>query len=218
METVEIAAYLRVGRGKGPSRRLRRGGRVPGTFYGPRQGPISIEVNAREFVTRVANLEGSHLIRLQSDVEELRGRVALIRELQFHPVSGAVLHADLYEVDLTKKLTIKVPIHFVGKAIGVVQQGGILQPLLREVAVECLPMDIPEYLEIDVSNLGIHDTIHVAELRAPAGVVIQFEANDALVTVMAPTVEQVKAEGEVEVAAEASQEAVKAAPAPAAKS
>lgn len=217
METVEISAYIRPGRGKGSNRRLRRQGRVPGTFYGPTQSAISIEVDTKELVTRVANLEGSHLIRLQSDVQELSGRVVLLRELQCHPVSGAVLHADLYEVDLKKKLTIKVPIHFIGKAIGVAQQGGILQPLQREVAVECLPTDIPEYLELDVSNLSIHDTIHVAELQAPPRVTIQFENNDAIVTVMPPTVEQVKAEAEGEAPVEpaAADAAAKAAPAPA---
>lgn len=216
METVEISARLREGRGKGASRRLRRSGRVPATFYGPQVATVAIEVDAKEFVTRIANLEGSHLIRIQSEASELSGRVALIRELQFHPVSGAVLHADLLEVDLTKKLTIKVPLHFIGKPIGVTQQGGILQPLLREVEVECLPTDIPEYIEVDVSALEIHDMIHLADISAPEGSVLQMENNDALVTVIPPTVELVKAEGEAaEVPTEGAAPAAEPAKAPA---
>lgn len=217
METVEISASVREGRGKGPARRLRRTGRVPATFYGPQRSALAIDVDAKDFTTRVASLEGSHLIRLQSDSADLGGRVALIRELQFHPVSGALLHADLYEVDLAKKLVVKVPLHLIGKAVGVTQQGGILQPVLREVSVECLPLDIPEFIEVDVSNLSIHDSIHVNELQAPAGVSLVFETNETIVTVLAPMVEQVKAEGEAEGEKEAAPaEAGKPAAAPAA--
>ena len=210
METVEISVSKREGRGKGPARRLRRSGRVPATFYGPKQSAIAIELDEKEFATRVTSLEGSsHLIRLQSDVSELSGRVVLLRELQVHPVSGAMLHADLYEVDLSKKLVVKVPLHLTGKAVGVTQQGGILQPILREISVECLPMEIPEFIEVDVSELSIHDAIHIADIHAPAGVVIVYETNETIVTVLAPTVEAVKVEAEPEAAAEG------AAPAPA---
>jgi large subunit ribosomal protein L25 len=217
METVDISASMRARKGKAASRRLRREGRVPSTFYGPKRSAISLELDAKEFASKVSDLEGSHLIRLSSQAPELSGRVALVREVQHHPVSGAVLHADLYEVDLAKKLSIKVPLHFVGKAIGVTQQGGILQPILREVEVECLPMDIPDYIEVDVSALGIHDTLHVGDLQAPAGAALRYETNDAVVTVLAPTVEQVKAEAEVEAVPEAAPQEAAKGPAPAAK-
>jgi len=196
METLDISANLRTEGGKAASRRLRRSGRVPGTFYGPERATLSIEVDAKEFSTKVAQLEGSHLIRFNSSSEELTGKVALVRELQFHPVSGSLLHADLYEVDLSKKLTVRVPLHFVGKAIGVTQQGGILQPILRDVEAECLPLDIPDFFEVDVTPLGIHDSIHIADIATPEGVTLVFESNDAVVSVVAPAVEQVKAEGE----------------------
>lgn len=218
METVEISANLREGRGKGPSRRARRQGRVPATFYGPQRTAVSIDVDAKEFGLRVANLEGSHLIRLQSSSADIGGRVALLRELQVHPVTGALLHADLYEVDLAKKLVVKVPLHLTGKSIGVAQQGGILQPILREIEVECLPLEIPAYLELDVSELGIHDSLHVTDIKAPEGVTVVFEHNETVVTVLPPQIEQVKAEGEAEAAKEgAAAEAGKPAPAPAAK-
>lgn len=198
METLEISASIRTEGGKAASRRMRRNGRVPATFYGPERPTVSIEVDAKEFGTKVAHLEGSHLIRFNSPAAELSGKVALVRELQFHPVSGAVLHADLYEVNLAKKILVRVPLHFVGKAIGVTQQSGILQPILREVEAECLPLDIPDFFEIDVTPLAIHDSIHLADIKTPEGVRLVFEANDAVVSVVAPAVEQVKAEGEGE--------------------
>jgi large subunit ribosomal protein L25 len=120
--------------------------------------------------------------------------------MQRHPVTGVVLHADFYEVDLTERLVVSVPLHFVGKAAGVVA-GGILQPILREIEVECLPTEIPEFAEVDVSGLGIHDAIHLAELKLPEGVQVVGEATQTLVTVLPPTVEAQPAEA-VEVAAE----------------
>jgi large subunit ribosomal protein L25 len=114
--------------------------------------------------------------------------MVLIRETQHHPVSGAVLHADLYEVDMTANIRVPVPLHFVGKAEGVVL-GGILQPVRREIEVECLPTDIPEYVEVDVTALNIHDALHVSDVSLPAGVVALYDSDFAVVTVLPPTVE-----------------------------
>ncbi len=212
METVEIGAELRDRTGKGPSRRLRAAGRIPATFYGPHQPALSIHVDAREFAAKVLALEGSHLIRLRSSAPELSGRVVLVRDAMRHPVTGRLLHADLYEVDLTKRVTVQVPLHFVGKAAGVVA-GGILQPIAREVEVECLPTDIPEFLTVDVTPLGIHDAIHVSQLTTPPGVRVRYDTDYTVVTVLPPTVEEVA----VEAAAEAPTEAVAAPEAEAAK-
>lgn len=198
METVELTAEPRTRAGKGPTRQMRREGKVPAIFYGRKRSASMISVDAKEFSEKVATLEGSHLIRLRSDAEEISNRVALIKETQYHPVSGAVLHADFYEVDMTEKLRLRVPLHFTGKAIGITL-GGILQPIQRDVEVECLPGDIPEYISADVSALNIHDAIHVSQLQAPEGVRICYDVDTTLVTVLPPTVEEVKVE---EVAAE----------------
>ncbi len=217
METIEIAAELRQATGKHASRNLRRNGRLPGTFYGPKRSAVSIEVDAKEFTSKVANIEGSHLIRLRSGAQDVGDRVALIRDLQYHPVTGAVVHADFYEVDMTQKLNIKVPLHFVGKPVGVTQQGGILQPIQREVEVLCLPTDIPPFIEVDVSSLGIHDAIHIADLSVPEGVELRFDTNLTLVTVLPPTVEEVKVEAAAaEVPVEGAAPATEGAAAPAA--
>ncbi len=152
-----------------------------------------IAIDAKEFLTKVSALEGSHLIRFRSTAPDLAEKVALVKETQYHPVTGAVLHADFYEVDLTRKLRVRVPLHFIGKAAGVAL-GGILQPVQRDVEVECLPGDIPEFLNVDVSALEIHDAIHVSQLQAPEGVKVVYDTDATLVTVSPPTVEEVKVE------------------------
>jgi len=193
METVEVHIEARTGSRKGDARKLRRGGKVPAILYGPKRTTVSIAVATDEFTRKLANLEGSHLIRLLHDGSErqaeLHDRMVLLREMQRHPVTAEVLHADFYEVDLTERLTVSVPLRFVGKPVGVVD-GGILQPIQREVQVECLPTEIPEFFEIDVSGLHIHEAVHVGELRLPEGVTALGDAARPLVTVLPPTVEE----------------------------
>lgn len=191
METVELGAQPRTEEGKGPCRRLRAAGNLPATFYGPKQQPRSIAVDVREFTQKVLRLEGSHLIRFHSTADDLAGRVALVKETQIHPVSGACMHADFYEVDMARKITVRVPLHFTGRAAGI-PLGGILQPIRREVEVECLPGDIPEFIDVDVTPLGIHDSFHVSQLKLPSGVSVLYESDFALVSVLPPTVEETK--------------------------
>jgi large subunit ribosomal protein L25 len=200
METVELEAEPRANGGKSAARHVRRSGKVPAILYGPKRRPTPISVDAREFLQKISTIEGSHLIRMRSSAEEVANRVALVKETQYHPVTGAVLHADFYEVDMAQKLRLRVPLHFTGKAVGVAL-GGILQPVQRDVEVECLPGDIPEFINVDVTALDIHDAIHVSELQAPGGVRICYDTDATLVTLLPPTVEEVKVE-EAVVAAE----------------
>ena len=202
MEEITLGVETRDGRGKGASRRLRRTGKVPGIFYGPKSTATPIAVDRKDFAAHVANLEGSHLIRFESSVADLQKRVALVREVQHHPVNGGILHVDFYEVDLTQRLKVTVPLHFVGKAKGVAD-GGVLQPIVREMEVECLPTDIPQYIEVDVTALLIHDVVHLADVPMPPNVTAVVETNEAVVSVLPPTVEEVKAatEGAAEGAA-----------------
>jgi large subunit ribosomal protein L25 len=204
MEEITLSVEARSDRGKGAARRLRRSGKVPAVFYGPKSSAMPIAVDRKDFASHVANLEGSHLIRFASSTADLQQRVALVREVQHHPVNGGILHVDFYEVDLTRRLRVTVPLHFVGRAKGIAD-GGILQPIVREMEVECLPSDIPQFIEVDVTTLAIHDAVHLADVTMPANVSAVFETNEAVVTVLPPTVEEVKtaaaAEGEVEAAA-----------------
>jgi large subunit ribosomal protein L25 len=189
LETLEIQVNARERGTKRQARRLRRSGKIPAILYGPKVEPIALELNKKDFSTRVAGLEGSHLVRFKSVSTTLTDKVALVKEMQYHPISGDVMHADFYEVDLTATIEVSVPLHFVGKAAGVVR-GGILQPIVREIQVECLPLDIPEFFNVDVSALDIGDSIHVEELPMPEGVTAVYDSNFALVTVATPTVEE----------------------------
>jgi large subunit ribosomal protein L25 len=212
MEAIELLVELRSEVGKGAARRTRRSGKVPAVFYGPKRPAATlITVDAKEFLQKVSALEGSHLIRFRSAAADVADKVALVKDAQYHPVTGDALHADFYEVDMTKQVRVRVPLHFTGKAIGVAA-GGILQPVRRDVEAECLPTDIPAFVEVDVSALGIHEAVHVSELKPPSGVLFLFDDDFALVTVLPPTVEEVKVE-----AAEAAAEAAPAEGTPAAE-
>ncbi len=200
MQAVELRAELREGSGKGMARDLRRAGRFPAVFYGPRRDTVTIEIDSREFRLKISSLEGSHLVRLMSSSSDLNDKMVLVKETQHHPVTGAVLHADLYEVDMAVSIRVPVPLHFTGKPEGVVL-GGILQPVRREIEVECLPKDIPEFIEVDVTPLSIHDALHVSDVILPTGVVAIYDTDFAIVTVVAPTVEEVAPAAEAEAAA-----------------
>lgn len=188
METLEIQVEARDKQRKRDARRLLRGGKIPAVLYGPKTAAVGLTLDKKEFSRRVAGLQGSHLVRMKSEAAALAEKVALVKDMQFHPITGDVIHADFYEVDLTAKIQVHVPLHFVGKAVGIVN-GGILQPILREIEVECLPLDIPEFFNVDVSALDIGDSVHIEDLQMPEGVVSAAEDNLALVTVVAPTVE-----------------------------
>jgi large subunit ribosomal protein L25 len=217
MEMVEITIERREERGKGRARGLRRRGVIPGVFYGPKRTTVAIGVSADEFDRKLSHLEGSHLIRLVNDGgkdAELHDKAVLLREVQRHPVTDDVLHVDFLEVDLTERLTVSVPLHFVGKAAGVVA-GGILQPIVREVEVECLPTEIPEFIDVDVSALGIHEAVHLSDLKLPEGVTAVGDGAQPLVTVLPPTVEETKPAEAAEAAPVEGAPAEGAAPAPA---
>jgi large subunit ribosomal protein L25 len=211
VETVEIQIEPRETGTKGKAKRLRRDGKLPGVFYGPKAQTVPLEVDRKDFMSRVADLEGSHLIRIKSGSPLLADKVALVKEMQFHPVTGEILHADFYEVDLSAKIRVKVPLHFIGKAVGVVR-GGILQPIVREVEVECLPMDIPEFFNVEVSELDIGDSLHVTGLVMPEGVVAASESDLTLVTVVPPSIEEAPTPVEAPVVAVEGAEAPAAAP------
>ncbi|HEX7226701.1 MAG TPA: 50S ribosomal protein L25 [Candidatus Binatia bacterium] len=189
METLDIEVDAREPGSKRQARRLRREGKIPAVLYGPKVQPLALELNRKEFSNRVAGLEGSHLVRLKSASTTLADKVALVKEMQYHPITGDVIHADFYEVDLTARIEVSVPLHFVGKGAGVVR-GGILQPIVREIQVECLPLDIPQFFNVDVSALDIGDSVHIEDLPMPEGVTAVYDSNFALVTIATPTVEE----------------------------
>ncbi len=212
MEAIELGVEPRTGAGKGAARAVRRNGKVPAILYGAARTATLIALDAKEFETKVGAIEGTHLIRLSSSAAELGGKLVLVKEVQRHPVQRSLLHTDLYEVDVNTKLRLNVALHFIGRAAGV-ELGGILQPVRREVEVMCLPTEIPDYIEVDVTALGIHDAVHLSDLKAPVGVDIVIDTDEAVVTILPPVVEEVKVAAE----GDAATTAAAAAPAEAGK-
>jgi large subunit ribosomal protein L25 len=179
--------------GKGVARKLRRSGRIPAVYYGRGEAPISITIGLKELEEIIQQSGGSNVIvDLKVEGDGAGDRKAIIREIQRDPVEGNILHLDLQHISLTERITVEVPIVLVGTPIGVKDGGGILEHLLREVEVECLPTDIPSKLEVEVSGLNIGDSLHVSDLKADR-VTIKTEADRAIAAVVPPTIlEEVK--------------------------
>jgi large subunit ribosomal protein L25 len=151
--------------------------------------------------TRVHAAARQRLIRLKSGSSDLDGKHVIVKAVQHTVVGDNILHVDLYEVDLNKPIRVAITLKFVGRAAGIVD-GGILQPLEREVEVECLPLDIPEAIEVDVTPLKVHDVMHVSALKFADNVKPLFDSDYPVVTVLPPTVAEAPAaaapaEGEV---------------------
>jgi len=176
---------------------VRRAGRLPGVFYGAGGANVPVDVDAHQFTKLGLGSSGAHLIRFKSSEPALNDGVALVRDLQSNPLSGLPIHVDFLRVDPTKPVEASVVLSFVGKPPGVVE-GGILQPLRRELDVRALPDRLPSVIEVDVSALNIHDSIHVQELVLPEGVQAVYHENFTLVTVVPPVVEAAPTEEALE--------------------
>ena len=192
----------RTGVGKGFARKLRAAGRIPAVYYGRGEQPISLIMNAKEVETLIHGSAGANVIvDLMVAGAAAADRKALIREIQRDPVQGNILHLDLQHISLTERITVEVPIELTGIPIGVKDGGGILEHVLREVEVECLPTDIPAHLEADVTMLNIGDSLHVSDLKAER-VTILTEADRPIATVVPPTILEEAAPAAEEAAAE----------------
>jgi large subunit ribosomal protein L25 len=170
----------------------------PAVMYGPGSQPVMLAVNIRDFerVVQRGNIRRT-IISLSIQNGSTVAKPAVIKELQTHPVTGQFLHADFYEIDMNRKLKVMVPVVPTGKAKGE-EIGGMLQIIEREIAVLCLPQEIPDRLELDVSGLGIGDALHVKDIALPGGVELPPGENYTVVTVVSPKAEAVPAAAPVE--------------------
>ena len=167
MEQIDLKARVRKSTGNGPARTLRREGRIPAVLYGPKTDSILLSIDFKEFEQIVKNANiGSVLLNLEIQNGQTLTRPAMIRELQTHPLTGAFLHVDFYEIDMQKKIKVSVPVVAQGKSAGV-EEGGLLQIVRREIEVLCLPTAIPEAVKVDISELAIGDSIHIQEIALP---------------------------------------------------
>ncbi len=207
MEQLELKTHMRTSVGNGPARVLRREGKIPAVLYGPKTEPIllSVAVKDIEQILKKGTF-GQILLNLVIQNGKAVTKPAMIKELQIHPVSGKFLHIDFYEIDMERKIRVKVPVVTTGKAIGV-ENGGLLQIVRRELEVLCLPTQIPNVIEVDVSELDVGDSVHAEEIQLAGDIEIALDINYTVVTVLSPKVElEVAEEEEEEVEAEAAEE------------
>ena len=192
MDIRELTIESREGTGKGPARRLRRAGRVPAILYGG-AAPVNISLDPRDVYRLIHGHEGGTQLLQVTFGATTDKRMAIIRDMQFDPVSEDLVHVDLQEVAMDKPIQVSVPLRAAGEAKGVKESAGIFEMILREVQVLCLPGAIPETIAADVSNLGIHDVLAVRDLVAPEGVRILNDPGQAVATVAPPAAEEAAA-------------------------
>ena len=183
MAEVKLNAKARDGRGKGAARQARMAGKIPGVVYGRGMEPVPIEVDRREFLTALTTDAGMNvLLELQLDGDKV---LTLARELQRDPVKGTLLHADFVYIDVTKTVEVEVPVHVVGEAAGV-KEGGVVEQPLFTVHVTCLPTDVPEGIDVDISHLNIGDSLRVGDLPKNDKYEVTNDPDTPVVTIAAP--------------------------------
>jgi len=199
MEEVTLKANKRDIIGK-KVKQLRRQGILPAVIYGRNTDPVSISLDDREVNRVLATISSSHLINLDIDGE---GYTTLIRDRQRHPVSGSILHIDFYEVSMTEKLTTNVNIIIRGEAPAAKNFGGILVTGQETLEIECLPQDLPERFDVDISHLEeIGDTIYVRDIPIPPEVDLLTDPDEMVIVVTTPAAEEEEVVEEVEITEE----------------
>jgi large subunit ribosomal protein L25 len=187
-----LNARIRQGSGKGFARKLRKAGEVPATAYGHGQEPESLSVNAHELEVLLARINPETTL-IELSVEGGRTSSALIREVQHHPSRPTILHVDLFKVKAGEKLHVAVPIRLHGTPVGVRDAGGVLQEVLYELTVECLPKDIPAAIDVDVEKLELGRSVHVSDVSVPNATILN-DGDLVICTVTVPATQQVEEE------------------------
>jgi len=187
MKQVQLNVSVRHRTGKEIAKKLRRQGFIPGIIYGPETDPIPLTVKGNELKKILFRYRGEQVLFnliLEDNGSSLQ-KMALVKELQYHPVTDEIIHVDFYEISMEREVEVEVPIEIVGKAKGV-ERGGHLQILLHTMTVACLPSSIPDRIEVNVSDLDIGDVIHVRDLVPPEGIRYLDGPDDPVVTILSP--------------------------------
>ncbi|HEX5036517.1 MAG TPA: 50S ribosomal protein L25 [bacterium] len=223
MERLKVAAEVREGGKKGITRRLRKDGRIPAVLYGRGEKPVNLSLHAKEFTHMMKGSAGTNaLIDLTVTGEKAGQLVVMVKDFQTDILRHAISHVDLLKIDMTQKISVKIPVHIVGKAVGVVN-GGLIELVNRDIEVRCLPGNIPEKIDVDITPLDIGNSFHTKDLKLPDGVEAVTGADQTIVSIVtpreevaAPAAEAAPAEGAA-AAAPAAGEAGKAEAKPEAK-
>ena len=196
MAHVALTAQSRKETGKGAARTLRRQALIPAVFYGPEVDPVHLSLKYRDLEKLIKTGAGENVIidlAIETGESTLSHR-AMLKEIQMDPVKQTILHVDLYEISMDKKIQVEVPITLTGTPKGV-SDGGILQQVSRTVEISCLPDNIPDAFELEVTGLDIGDSLHVSDLKIPEGIEVLEEEELTIATVVPPTkVEEIEPE------------------------
>ena len=191
MAQLTIPAQQRSGIGGNHPRRLRKGGMIPAVLYGGGEAAISLALDQARIRKESGILHENQVVSLEIEGGgDNRPRSAIVKDIQVDHISGAVLHIDFQQISLTEKLDTTVEVEAVGDPVGVTRDGGILEHTLREIEIRCLPADIPEVIEVDVSALEIGDSVHVGDIRLEEGIEVLTEPELSVFTIAAPISEE----------------------------
>ncbi|MBI79759.1 MAG: 50S ribosomal protein L25/general stress protein Ctc [Pseudomonadota bacterium] len=192
----ELSIETRDVTGKGHIRRLRKNGDIPGIIYGGKEGPKTISINHNQLTKKMQN-EGFYTSILKLNLGD-NSESVVVKNVQRHPAKRKILHMDFQRILEDQKITLNVPIRFLNEesAIGVKMQGGEVSKIINDIEISCLPKNLPEYIEIDISNLELNQSLHVSDLNLPDGVEINLliqEQNNAIVSINPPRREEEEA-------------------------
>lgn len=193
MKQVSLSVEARSTSGKSANKAIRRDGKIPGVVYHRGEQSKSVALSSKELSQILHSEAGQNaLINLSVKDEPARKdpRLVVLKEVQHHPVSGAPIHVDFLQISLTEKTRFMVPVVLKGEAVGVKTDGGVLEAPIREIAVRCLVTQLPEHIEVDITNLKLNDSIHVSDLKLPAGLELMSDSHAVLAHVAAPFVEK----------------------------
>lgn len=191
MDSLKLSAQKREGSGSRQAQQLRKNGWLPCVVYDSTGKSFSIRIKHHAFEVLLRNRQGQNLI-LDLDIEGDKARKVLLKDVQQDRIKDHLLHADFLEISMTRKLRISVAVNLVGEPVGVTQQGGVMEHLLRSVEVECLPGDIIKEFVLDVSGLSIGDTLSVRDIKADPKITILTMPDIAVVSIQMPHVEEEK--------------------------
>ena len=191
MKSVPLKAFPRVLVQRGGVKKLRASGRVPATIYGRLNKPQNLELNARELSDLINHSASENLlVDLTVENDAKAKRLALVQEIQHHPVDGKILHVDFHEVAENEKVTVHVPLETTGEAVGVKTGGGTLEHILHKLKVRCFPKDLPDQILVDVTSLEIGKSFHLGDIKVPEGVELIGDKHITVLAVAAPRAEE----------------------------
>jgi large subunit ribosomal protein L25 len=195
MEQLVLEAEVREGKGKSYARKLRREGLIPAVVYGVDEA-VSIQLNPEELHSLLNTKAGSNIVfKLRVSGEKNKERSVIVKDLNYNVMNDSFIHVDLLEIRMDQKITVSIPLLLEGEAIGI-KMGGVVSQVLRELEVECLPIDIPEQISLDISEVDIGGVLHVRDVEIPENVSLINDVDEPVMSISVPAEEEAEEEEE----------------------